>query len=520
MTQSSVDVRKTRKHAILSARETQITRNLLAEAGGGDYINARLSRFPSESNLSWTGNVKDGIASRADRSFLINYAGRVVKKIIQYVFGQGVSREGVDAAFGRDCTNTGTSLTQFTRDVAKTYLAGGWAWIGIDRGTPGIDPVTGLPGIRSIADRAASGDRVFWSVWSPMEVVDWAFGKDGSLLWLITEESQYVNEDPTVDAVYLPIRTLWERGRGVRIFLDSNGETTREEPFVMSAPIVPFVLIGTPKTAPHWFDDVERIQAGMLNLESAHHENLIKSVFPQLVIPANLINHLMSVSGKSFAEALELVRGIEYPLMEPTEDLGLTRLIMPSSNDLKAIPDELTRRRTELFEIVGQALRDQGAQAQSAASKAWDHRDVESTLADNAEAFEEAEIKAIEISKALDTSFKAYTPVYPRKFNLPDLESDWKILMELEGSGGLPESIIRMIAKVKVEVLDRIYHLDAKVKADALAEIEDMDIADLEGVAAAPFVQPGQPQDGGAGGDQGDDPGADDQGGGGATGGE
>jgi hypothetical protein len=262
--------------------------------------------------------------------------------------------------------------------------------------------------------------------------------------------------------------------------MNTNGQgVDREEEFSISANIVPFVLVGKPTAAPHWFDDVERIQAAMLNLESAHHENLIKCVFPQLVIPDNTIMSLMNQSNKTFDEAVELIRGIEWPFVEAAEAKNLTRYLMPAAVDIKAIPDELTRRRTELFEIVGQALRDQGAQAQSAASKAWDHRDVEATLADNAEAFEEAEAKAVAISKMLDTSFGDYAPSYPRKFDLPDLEADWRILVELEGSGGLPESIVREIAKVKVEVLDRIHHLDPEVKAQAMQEIDDMDTGDL-----------------------------------------
>ena len=135
----SIDVRGSRMHKILSARQTQILRNIQAEAGGGDYINARLSRFPSESDLSWKGN--GDVMSRKDRSFCINYAGRVVKKVVQYVFGQGVGREGVDPDFQTDATKTGTTISQAMRDLSKVYLSSGWAWIGIDRGTPGAGAV-------------------------------------------------------------------------------------------------------------------------------------------------------------------------------------------------------------------------------------------------------------------------------------------------------------------------------------------------------------------------------------------
>jgi hypothetical protein len=170
-----IDVRASRVHAILAKRQAQVLRNIQAEAGGGDYINARLSRHTSESDLSWLGKDALGIASRKDRSFLINYAGRVTKKIIQYVFAQAVKREGIDPEFAADATKTGCSISQTMRDLAKDYLTSGWAWIGVDRGAPGVDPATGLPGVRSVRDKKTSGDRIFWSIW-----LLWSF----RLFWL------------------------------------------------------------------------------------------------------------------------------------------------------------------------------------------------------------------------------------------------------------------------------------------------------------------------------------------------
>lgn len=159
---------------------------------------------------------------------------------------------------------------------------------------------------------------------------------------------------------------------------------------------------------------------------------------------------------------------------------------MPAASDLQAIPVELGRRRTELFEVVGQALRAQDSkQVQSADAKAWDNRDIEATLADNAAMLEEAEAKAVELSVALDSGFKVYSPSYPRKFNLPDLEGDWKILTEMENTSNLPDVVLREIAKVKVEVLDRIFHLGADKKKAALKAIDEMDFEDLRAMAEA-----------------------------------
>ena len=150
------DIRASRRHRILDARASQLSRNLLVKDGGRPYIDDRLSRFPCESTLSWNGDG-DKVPSRPDRAFLINYASRIVTKIGQYVFGQDVIREGIDEAFEDDTTRTGRSVNEFMQDVDANYTAGQWAWIGIDRGTPGIDPETGRPYARSVAEREAAG---------------------------------------------------------------------------------------------------------------------------------------------------------------------------------------------------------------------------------------------------------------------------------------------------------------------------------------------------------------------------
>jgi len=486
----TADIRATRKHKILSDRNEQLRRNLMAKAGGGAYITARLSRFPCESDASWNGDGS-GIQGRPDRSFLINYAGRIVTKVNQYVFGQDVGRNNVDETFAADATRTGLTVDEFMQNVSGNYTAGQWDWIGVDRGTPGIDPATGQPATRSVAQREAEGDRIFWTLWKSTEVVDWHFGQDGRLVWLITQESVYENDDPATAAVEKVIRTVWERGKGTRLYLDPDDpeKVVQTEDFTISAKLVPFVPVGVPSSMPYWFDDVERVQAALLNLESAHHENLIQTVFPQLVITTDLVDEVMRLSDRSYDESLEMVRGIEYPLMETKESAGITRYLTPAAGDLKAIPDEILRRRKELFEIVGLALgKSDSGQVESAESKAWDHLDPAATLRTRAILLEDVEKKAIGISRELDSTFAEYEPEYPRQFNLVDVAQDMKTLVELSALE-LPRSAIRESMRISVEIMDQIRKIPDDRKAEILKEIDEMDDATLDKMTAPPAVQ-------------------------------
>ena len=48
-----------------------------------------------------------------------------------------------------------------------------------------------------------------------------------------------------------------------------------------------------PSATPWWFDDVERVLAALLNLDSVHGENLYQTVFPQLVLPDGMLQTVM-----------------------------------------------------------------------------------------------------------------------------------------------------------------------------------------------------------------------------------
>ena len=79
-----------RQHTILDARGDQLRVNLLALDGGRPYVEERLSRFPSEAEVQWSGKGtfkkkttwpkadSTAICGRRDRAYLVNYCRLVV----------------------------------------------------------------------------------------------------------------------------------------------------------------------------------------------------------------------------------------------------------------------------------------------------------------------------------------------------------------------------------------------------------------------------------------------------------
>lgn len=493
------DPRLTRLHPYIRDRQEQLVLNHKAIEGGRPYIAARLSRHACESETSWQGtrtiggNVQ-GIQGRKDRAFLVNYAGRIARKINQLVTSGDIKREGIDPAFERDASATGLSIGQFMDRVGEFLTAGGWAWIGIDRMAAPVDD-QGQPRQRSQAEREASGDRVWWTAWRAYEVVDWRFGPGGNALeWLITEErKEEGGDDPNKAPVPMILRTIWTPGGGVRLYAkaETPDKVEREEQFTIGANVVPFVPVGVPTGCPCWFDDVEMVCASILNLESAHNENLVQSVFPQLIMPTGIIEWIMQQANASFDRAVTMARGLNYPIIEPAEAKGVTRYLQPSASDLEAIPNEITRRRADLFEIVGMALSRDSAQVESAEAKRIGLLDVSAVLAQRAEILQTAEGAAVAMSKRIDPAFAVYAPIYPTAFDVGDIKGELESLL-LISTAALPDGAKRELAKAFVRKLVKVGKVDKVREAELLAEADADQVPD----DLAAFSAAGRPADG------------------------
>jgi len=473
------DIIATRRHKILGVRLAQITNNLLARAGGRPYIDFRLHRAPNESDRSWVGSVTDCIVGRRDRAYLINDAGRIAQKINDHLFSEDAKRDGVNDDWVNDITATGLSIRQFWQQVSAVFSAGQWVWLQADRGAPEVDPDTGQKKMRSIARKEAVGDRVYWNIWNATEVVDWRFDSNGNLLWLLTQEATYDNTDPYSEVKEDTIRTLWNPGCWKRFTL-KDGKASEIANGTISAAVVPFICLGIPSTDPWWFDDVEMIQAALMNLESLNFENLVQTVFPQLVVPASVPENIEArlverkMKDGQVAELVrELIRGLEYPFTETPDDNGITRYLIPSNAELKTIPENQDRLRRYLFDMVGLAMfTRESRQVQSADAKQWDHLDVEATLKNRALLLQDAEKKMVDLSMKLDTGFKSYDAIWPQSFSIPNTTEDVDALTKLGNFIDLPPSIEKEIRKVVLHLLNEIRHIEPARYQELLADID------------------------------------------------
>lgn len=503
------DIISNRQHSFLKVRATQIGFNVAAANGGRPYIDLRLWRAPNETDKQWNGDPTDGTVGRKERTAYINDAGRVVSKINQYIFKKTAERTGIDEGFRGNVTGDGETIDAFMERVNTAITTGRWCWVQVDRKPAAIDPLTGQPKPRTLASKKANKDFVTWKLWDANSVTDWYIDETGVIRWLITCAIAVNKTDPLTEEQKGKVYTLYflnpednkvhitETCDNEKLF--AQGELRSD--FVTDLDFVPFVLVGRPTDTPWWFDDVENISAQLLNLDSLHNESLTDSVYPQLVAPMSTLNSLetsVNIENLRGEELItlqrEVIKGRRNPFFESAEDRGITRYITPSSQELKALTDEQSRKRAVLFDMCGLALfNKESRQAQTAESKQFDQLDTNATLGNRALLLQGAEGALVKMSKVFDPTFAEYTPVYPNKFDVVDITA-MRDVVSLVANTPNATTKMRKIALVAVmRLLLETGGCDQQQFDEAREEIEKLTDADFE--TANPFELPKEDDD-------------------------
>lgn len=488
-----------RRHMILAARLAQIKLNHLAIKGGRPYINAQLWRAPNEPDISWEGtsiaepNVP-GLKGRKDRACIVNDAGRVAGKINQYLFKESVLRDGIDVSFAANVDGQRSSIGAFFERVSDEITATGWCWVQVDRAAAKVDAETGQTRNRTLLEKLLDSDFIRWKLWPAESVVDWSVDEGGNVVWLLTESFLHINADPFIAETNKKLRTLWRNNGGVVSFaqyVEIKGEQAeyKAETVLVGMQRIPFMLLGSPSSDPWWFDDVETIQAQCMNLDSLNIENHVKTTYPQLVIPADCLENLGAQltervgrsSGVATIELVrEFVRGLAAPIVESSEEKGITRYIEPNADASKILPDEINRKRGLLFDMVGLSLFNKETKAiQTAESKQFDQLDTESTLKHRALFMQESEEKLVELSKEIDPEFSEYDPIWPDSFDVVDLASDSQTVTLL---GNLPDntpSMRKLVMLAVLRLLEAAGGKDEELLKAAREEIKEMEFDTL-----------------------------------------
>jgi len=484
-----------RQHPIYTTRMFQLNLNRLAKDGGRPYIDARLWRAPNETDAQWIGDAEEGITGRKERSCLVNDAQRIAAKIRQYIFKTVPTRQGIDDNFARNCAGQGVTIDEFMGRVCDAITTGQWCWLQVDTEPMKYDS-NGIPLPMTLANKP----KVFWRLWESCDIPDWSIDEDGTLRWVITRSYLYDNSDPMADAKKVEISTLYHLDYDGKVYVTEESNEPCKIPLrkreeVVGLDRLPFVLVGRPTCKAWWFDDVENIQAQVMNYDSMHNETLTDAVYPQLVVPMSLLNTLetnLDIDKLGAKQLItlqrELIKGRKNPFYENSEDKGCTRYIQPNSGDLSLITQEQDRKRKLLFDMSGLALFNRETrQVQTAESKAFDQLDTNATLGNRATMLQDVETAAVALSVYFDPSFPVYAPVYNTKFDVVDVTALTQTVQTISQMPNITPMMRRVLLKTGVRLVLEGGGIDEATYQEVLAEIDS--IPDEELKESNPFDQ-------------------------------
>lgn len=457
-----------REHPIFKKRKRQILINLMGLEGGRPYVSARLSRYAGETEIDWVGGKRpDGSSAtgRLQQTHSFPYLGRITGKINQHVFSEAPVRAGADDDVLRDITRTGTSINEVMRNISGITLAAGWCWLGVDA------PARKEDGTQfTQAEKEAQKIRPYWQVYSPLDVMDWHFDDLGNLVWIKTKKIVYDDSDPTAIIKPVKVISLWEMGKVTeytivekedRRYANGRRLNIKKEEIQLTKSngtpldVIPFVLCGNLSEKPIAFDDLESINRTIMDLGSVDRANYFNSVYPQLVIPASVMQRAkMDGYAKNIKEVARLLLGFKFPITLDKDDPE-PKYLMPDFESIEILGTRIEALKRDLFEVVGLALEQSSRQVASAEAKAWDFMDVAAVMKERAEMLQDIERKAVNVSIAWDDSFQEWEPVYNRDFDIGDFKDEISALV-MAGNVSVPDEVTRMIVKKLVERIDRI----------------------------------------------------------------
>ena len=117
-------------------------------------------------------------------------------------------------------------------------------------------------GRKSKADEIRESCAPYCVYLNPLDVLDWCYGADGELDWVLVRESEFDNSDPFAEAKETERRKLWTRDGVTVVTRQGDGTFPAEEnahglgrvPFIRKVEVDGYALCEN-----HWFEDVVRI---------------------------------------------------------------------------------------------------------------------------------------------------------------------------------------------------------------------------------------------------------------------
>ncbi|NLH48580.1 MAG: hypothetical protein GX444_08245 [Myxococcales bacterium] len=405
--------------------------------GGEDYVRQTLESHRLENNRDFT--------RRLARATLLNYLRPICDTYANYLFrSRWTLRLPARLEFLQtDADHRGTGLLDFFRAMTPLSAALGFVLIGVDE-----PAVTGDDEPRNWAERQAMGMRPYLYYIDPLDLRDWETDADGYLTMALVRErvsrrrfegAEIADRGGVLYRLWTPASCLLFDGKG-----QACGETPNRAGLV---PILPlkFRDAGEPLTGEGLGQDLEPIQAYILNLSSLLSEIFYRQTFSQLVAEG---------SAEEYAENGDIAHLGTASIFLYPEGRAAPRYISPDATQAQLLMEQIDRAIDEIYRLANLSRGSvREGRLQSGISKAFDFLDTNQALSDVARNAASAMLKTCRLAARWlgDESLAAECRLEPPlDFGVVDLDADVSRLRQLVEAGAgknLVQTIEERIAR-------------------------------------------------------------------------
>lgn len=450
-----------RQHKTLTTYKSTWEQCKKAYAGGETHIKEALVKHIAE--------IDDEYAERQKRAYYFNYPRAIAQRITSFALAVEPMRQDANTDVVADMSRTGFRANDVMRQASTMLTIYGRLWLRVDN--------VSYSGDADLERVQTERLRPYVAALTPLEVIDWAYGTDGRLLWLIAEEEHVYDSDPMKETVRVKRRRLWKRDMWELYEVSADSKVSLLDIGPNPTGQIPFVEVMEPDgygiDGNHWFEDVVRISNAIMNNESEAQMNTVKQMFGLLVISETFKRSTEKETkvGTS-GSGISAIIARSAALCENKEESGISRYIAPSGIETTTIRSENKELKIELYEVVGLAMQSKSREAQSSESKSWDFQNTAQFLANRADILENAELKVWKLISAWDKSIAVPKITYNRKFAVRDLEKSIAGLLQISSVSDVGIEMRKQILRTARELLNEIAEIDDKTNKAIDTEID------------------------------------------------
>lgn len=424
------------KHQALVRLEPYYKRNLdLYNGGAAVEQGGYLIRHPFE--------TKAMFETRQKRVAFRNFAAPIVDVFASAVWGVRPERK-LPAKLDpltEDVDRLGASADNFFFQVTQEAAAAGAVAILVDSTRAPKDAL-----IETEADAQRAGIRPYFVCVPALNVLDWAFGADGKLEWVVIREEVEVDPEPfTTRRVKRQYRLwrrdaweLWEKASesDAPTKTDTGRNPLGEVPLVMAR----FVPGDSPMTGISALDDVATLILRVYRRDSERDESLFNSAIP-LFVARGVPEEDLAGFVKSNTNGIRLSSpesSVEY--------------VEPAGTSFAAIREAIEDDERSIQEIALRQIRPDSSQVESAEAKRLDGRQLDSQLQRFARSMAEIERRCWELAAAwAGVKDAAVEVAYRDDFDEQQITGDLlRSFSEMRRNGDISrETLWQMLAKLR-----------------------------------------------------------------------